>query len=85
MAEAARWINDGFVDFWCGWLRQREDGRAPRGDTPLRVRATLIVAALTGLVATKHDHGDMVVAVVDNLARLIGDSRERGADGFVPS
>ena len=58
---------------------------APRADTPLRVLATLIVAALTGLVATKHDHGDMVVAVVDNLARLIGDSRERGADGFVPS
>ena len=80
MVEAATRVNDDFVDFWCGWLRQREDGRGKGSDTPTRVRGTLIVAALTGLVATKQDRGDMVVALLDELARLIGTSDEGGAD-----
>ena len=80
MVEAATRVNDDFVDFWCGWLRQREDGRGMGSDTPTRVRGTLIVAALTGLVATKQDRGDMAVALLDELARLIGTSDEGGAD-----
>ena len=85
VTEAARWVNDRFVDFWCGWLQQRDDELARRAETPARVLATLIVAALTGLVATKHDRGDMVVVLLDNLARLIGTSEEAGADGLLRS
>ena len=80
MVEAATRVNDDFVDFWCGWLRQREDGPGKGSDTPTRVRGTLIVAALTGLVATKQDRGDLAVALLDELARLIGTSDEGGAD-----
>ena len=83
--EAARWINGRFVDFWCGWLQQRENERGKGSETPTGVLGTLIVATLTGLVATRHDHGDMVVVLLDNLARLIGTSEEGGADGVVRS
>ena len=85
MAEAASRVNDGFVDFWCAWLRQREDGRRPGAETRTRVLATLIVAALTGLVATRHDHGDMAVVLLDNLVRFVRTSEEGGADGAARS
>ena len=78
MADAARRVNERFVDFWCDWLRDRQGAPQRRTEAPDAVLGTLIVAVLTGLVATDQSHGDGLFAVLESLARWIGTSEANG-------
>ena len=70
LEEVARRVNDLFVDFWCDWLRQRSP---PPETHSTSVLGTLIVASLTGLVATGHSQSGMVEQLLDRLALAIED------------
>ena len=77
MDAAARRVNDRFVDFWCAWLRERQDAPKQRMKTPDAVLGTLIVAALTGLVATDQTRDETLVVLLESLAEWIGTSEGR--------
>ena len=81
VGDAGSRVNDRFVEFWCRWLRGRRGGHKPATQTPDKVLGRLIVAALTGLVATDYARGDTAVALLDNLARWVGTAA--GSDGDV--
>ena len=75
MDEAARRVHERFVDFWCAWLRERQDPSKQRAEADVTVLGTLIVAALTGLVATAQARREMLAAVLESLARWTGAPR----------
>ena len=74
-ADAAARINDRFVDYWCGWFRER--ARDGPGATE-RLPGALVVALLTGLVATAGDGGG-VSALLEDLPRLLAFVGEDGS------
>ena len=77
VTRAAFTLNGAFVDFWCGWLRKRDGGRAQRNEAR-KLLASMIVATLTGVVAANlAGENAVVVFCLDSLAQSVAAS-ERG-------
>ncbi len=71
---AARSVYERYIESWSAWLRTREEGRALRPPAQRTAVARLIVATITGLMATRFDQGDeTVAAVLDQLASCVDD------------
>lgn len=78
----AQSVQDGFVEFWCEWLRRRESDCSAR---PAEERATLarfIVASLAGIALMTFDPGDEVSgAMLGRLASLVETAEVNWVDG----
>lgn len=70
--HVARSVQDGFVEFWCEWLRQRETDRPARPAGERAVIARFIVSSLAGNALMTFDPGDeMSGAMLGRLALMV--------------
>ena len=80
VVHVARSVQERFVEFWCEWLRRRENGRLSRPAGERTMLARLIVSSLAGIALMTFDPGDQQSgAMLGRLALMV----ETAAVGWV--
>lgn len=70
--RVARSVHEGFVEFWCEWLRRRETNRSARPAGERAALARFIVSSLAGNALMTFDSGDeMSGAMLGRLALMV--------------
>lgn len=73
VAEAGARVNDRFVEYWCDWFREHAHREGDAHGAAERPPGSLVVALLTGLVATAGEANAALLKDLPDLVALIGE------------